>query len=193
MERVWFGPRFVGLFVDWLIFFVLSGVTWFWTVSSVFSSGVQIDPKPGAFPVETFAVMTRIFLVEIFLFFAYFVILETWRGATVGKMLAGIRTIDLSVSDRRPPPFVRVLLREFVKAAGFLPGLAISMVFSIMMSSVTEMAQLEAMTSTDGWIFPLQFVAQFLPLIWLAWIGVSLVNNSDPIYDRLSGTAVVRA
>ncbi|MFE0016874.1 RDD family protein [Mesorhizobium sp. NPDC059054] len=193
LEKVWLGPRFVGLFVDWLIFFVLSGVTWFWTVSSVFSSNVRIPPQQGVFPAEMFTTMTRIFLIEILLLFAYLVVMETWRGATVGKMLAGIRTIDLSAPDHRPPPFVKALPREFVKAAGFLPSLVTSMVFSTLMANVTNAEQLESMMSTDGWFFPLQFIAQFLPLIWLAWIAVSLVNNRDPIYDRLSGTAVVRA
>lgn len=192
-ERVWFGPRFAGLFVDWLIFFVLSGVIWFWTLNTVFSSSGRITPKPGVFPAEVFTSMTKIFLAEILLLFVYLVVMETWRGATIGKMLAGIRTIDLSAPDHRPPPFAKVLLREIIKAAGFLPGLITSIVFSIKMSNVTNAEQLESLVSTDGWFFPLQFIVQFLPLIWLAWIAVSLVNNRDPIYDRLSGTVVVRA
>lgn len=195
--RVWFGARFVGLFVDWLIFAVLWMVVGSWAISTILVPSLPPTTAPGAFPGEMFMVFSQLAWAMVtvnLLVFAYFVIMETWLGATLGKKMAGIRTVDLANPGNVGLPFGKAVLRELVKVAGFIPALVFFIggitFFASMAASTTS---LEAMEPMLAWLGPVQFVAQILPLVWLAWIGISLVNNRDPIYDRVAGTAVVRA
>ncbi len=196
-EQAWFGPRFVALFVDWLIFSVV------WTIFSLSIMNSFVPPnfpagaKSGAFPVEIFDMLSRfiwLMLAANALIFAYCVILETWIGATIGKLLVGIRTVDVSGPERRGIPLSKALLREFMKIAGFLPGLAFVMWGLSIASNVGDPASLQEMVGPmSALLAPLHFAVQILPLVWIAWIGISLVNNNRPIYDRMAGTTVVRA
>ncbi|MIL09856.1 hypothetical protein BZU93_28760, partial [Salmonella enterica subsp. enterica] len=60
------------------------------------------------------------FAVTVFAL-VYFVVLETACGTTIGKALAGVRTIDLSDSDRYGLPFGKAMARETVKIFGAIP------------------------------------------------------------------------
>jgi uncharacterized RDD family membrane protein YckC len=132
--------------------------------------------------------MMWLMLAMELLIFTYFVLLEAWSGATIGKKLVGIRTIQLSNPARRGLPVGTALWREFVKIVGFLPPLLL-MAYGAML--IPEMADARSLDVHEGW-FVITQLLQFIPLIWLAWIGISLVNHNDPVYDRAAGTAVVR-
>ena len=192
-ERVWFGPRFIGLVIDYLIFGVLWAVVGLSVMTSSLPPHIQTKLQPGVMPVEmqgVFRKMVWLGLSANIAIFVYLVVMETWRGATIGKWLTGIRTVDPSNPGRRGLPFAKALQREFTKVGGFIPTLIIiPMNFGAMMSIAEAPA---AAGGFAAWFVPLQLVAQFLPLVWLAWIGVSLVNNRDPVYDRVAGTTVVR-
>lgn len=165
----------------------------FSVMTSVMPESIQAVPETGTFPPELVAAMKKLMLFGMaasLAVFAYLVIMEAWIGATLGKWVVGIRTIDLSSPEQRGLPFSKALLRELTKVAGGIPSVIWSGITLFMLSGVTDFASFVA--KTQGGSFLLQAVLQFLPLVWLAWIGVSLVNKRDPIYDRVAGTAVIR-
>lgn len=62
-------------------------------------------------------------LLLVVLFFAqwvYFVVLEGWRGATVGKTMLGLRVVTV---DARPLTITHAALRNVLRAADLLPTL----------------------------------------------------------------------
>lgn len=195
-KRVWFGPRFVGLIIDYLVFGVVWIVAGFSVMTSSLPPHMQTPVQPGVMPIEmqvVFRKMAWLGLSFNIAIFVYLVVMEAWRGATIGKGLTGIRTVALSNPERRGLPFAKALLREFIKVAGFIPTLIIIPIIFGEIIGIAEAMQPLTGSNFDAWFIPLQLVAQFLPLGWLAWIGVSLANNRDPIYDRMAGTTVVRA
>lgn len=200
-EEVWFGPRLVALIVDWVIFGVLWMVVSVWLMSSMTLPAMPAAQDPNqfpAFPVEIFRTMVTAMVVLNIGVFLYFVIMETWRGATIGKGIVGIRTIDRADPDRIGLPFGKALLRELGKIAGLLPSLVFMFFFVRIMFSAFETGTPEQIAKTlesSGaftWMLPVQMIAQFLPLAWMIWIAVSLSGNRAPMYDRWAGTTVVR-
>jgi hypothetical protein len=192
LERAWFGPRLVAIFIDSLIFGVVWMIVGFSALVSFIPPNIEAMPPPaGEVPPEIVSLMANmmwLILAMQLLIFTYFVLLEAWSGATIGKKLVGIGTVQLSNPARRGLPVGTALWREFVKIVGFLPPLLL-MAYGAML--IPELADARSLDVHEGW-FVITQLLQFLPLIWLAWIGISLVNHNDPVYDRAAGTAVVR-
>ncbi|MFH1699397.1 MAG: RDD family protein [Candidatus Zixiibacteriota bacterium] len=118
-------PRFWGLFLDFAIlsafFFPITRIvkgTWLMGASDhLWSFGLFItDP------------LCIIFFIVIV---SYFVLLEGYLGATLGKFLVGIRVIDY---DGQKPGLVKSLIRNILRAVDSLPILNIAGVILILRS-----------------------------------------------------------
>lgn len=194
-QPAWLGPRLVALFIDWLIFSFVWMLAGSYSLNAFVPAAMPIPPKPGEFPVEISAMMGQMAWLMTALFavaFLYFVIAETVAGATIGKKLVKIRTVRVTNPTAYGLPFAKALLREAVKFAGFFPALVVQAYVVLTLSRATDASAIQTAMMPSGLWFAMQMIAQFLPLIWLAYIGVSLVTSKDPIYDRVVGTTVVR-
>ncbi len=191
-ERVWFGPRFVALIIDWVVLSIVWMIVGLEFVSSTLTSDVgpcttNMMPPEVA---EIFLSFFKMALVMTVLAFAYFVFMEAWIGATIGKRIVGILTMLLDRPTLLGLPFGTAFWRELVKQAGFVAPHLIALVSMFGFINSLPSGQMPE----DGgifWFFGSQLLG-FFPVIWLIWIGVSLVNNRDPIYDRAARTTVVR-
>jgi uncharacterized RDD family membrane protein YckC len=151
------------------------------TTRTVFQSYVLgADGKPR----EDFFDTTWLAILALF---AYLVLLEFRSGKTVGKHIAGIRTIDTALPDRIGIPLGKAALRQLAMWVGFAPALAAQF---LLLGSVATTSDLEAVMNGSYYV-PLSILGAILALAWIVWIIVSLARKRDPVYDRLVGTAVV--
>jgi uncharacterized RDD family membrane protein YckC len=81
----------------------------------------QSGGTPPSAPVELASALLPVSLASIVIYFAYEVVLLTWRGTTPGRRLVGI---SVRLRERPgPAPLSAVLRRTFVKEAGSIVGL----------------------------------------------------------------------
>lgn len=111
--------RFLAKLVDWvLVGVVISGILLPWVIGSTLGSGGGI----GSGALSTGSIVTS--LVTSGLALAYFAVLESHRGQTLGKMLLGLR---VKGPDGRPPTLEQALKRNaymLLSIVPFLGGLA---------------------------------------------------------------------
>jgi uncharacterized RDD family membrane protein YckC len=81
----------------------------------------QSGGTPPSAPVELASALLPVSLASVVIYFAYEVVLLTWRGTTPGRRLVGI---SVRLRERPgPAPLSAVLRRTFVKEAGSIVGL----------------------------------------------------------------------
>ena len=109
--------------------------------------------------------VTRLDGLPFLVLFVYLVTLE-WRfGATLGKRLLRIRVFDAA----HPVPMLVVILVHLI----------------------VYRDDLEALFSTNFFIW--FAAAGILGQVWNLWVFVDIVRKRDPIYDKIAGTAALRA
>nr|WP_292773878.1 RDD family protein [Mesorhizobium sp.] len=120
---------------------------------------------------------------------AYFVVLEAIYGRTIGKTAMRIRAIRVASPEPRGVGWGRALARRFAWQIGGIPFI-LTQIPIVMAGN-----NLEAIASILN--SPAYSVAAIVSAIimaaWLAWLAISMARKRDPVYDRIAGTAVVRA
>ena len=118
-------------------------------------------------------------------FVAYLVAMVWKTGKTLGARAAGVRVIDVANPG----------------AAGVPLGRAIGRYLAMMIGAVPALALLSYQYATTGGNADAMFTGQFFQ--WFAYAGVfggvwaivliiQIARKTDPVYDRLAGTAVVK-
>ena len=110
--------------------------------------------------------------------------LSDWRwGASIGKRVMRLRTVDLERRYARGLPLARVLLRHVAMQAGPLLLLC-AWVLDPLLRPALQAAERSALQA-----------ALFWPLVggWLFWNAMRLTIKSQPLYDLAAGTTVVLA
>ncbi len=142
------------------------------------SYGLRADGRPAnAFFVDWIAYL---------LLLGYLIAMEYRSGATIGKRILQIQTIDIDFPSRIGIPFRKALFRHLAMLIGLIPAVILGAVMLIRVLSGADLAT----------IFTSPFVAiliatGLLEFAWIVWITISVASKRDPIYDRLVGTAVI--
>lgn len=115
----------------------------------------------------------------------YVISMEWRRGATVGKRLLGMRTVDTAAPSQIGIPLRKAITRQLAMWIGTIPAFLV-MIKVLFLSD----DPLNAMSGSGFW---LAFaVALLIEIAWFIWIIVSVSKKRDPIYDRIAGTSVLR-
>jgi hypothetical protein len=119
---------------------------------------------------------------------AYMVAMETRTGATLGSRAMRICVIDAATLAGPSVPLRKIVLRYLAMLIGFLPILAVLLIFLIVLWKhgwdVGEIATVNFL----NWFL----VAGFVLFGWIIFLGVQIAFKRDPLYDRIAGTAVLR-
>ena len=114
-------------------------------------------------------------LPALAIFLLYLVAYECRIGQTVGKYALDIKVVDRTAPDSLGIPLRKAILRH---ALLFAPIFA----FLLLQLGVTTLG-----AAVFVGLISLAFAA-----VWLISVTISLVGKTDPIYDRLAGTIVVK-
>jgi uncharacterized RDD family membrane protein YckC len=128
--------------------------------------------------------------IAILALIAYLVAMETRTGATLGKRAMQLRVIDSAapVGSRVPPR--KIVLRYLVMAIGILPILVLNLAVPLIYGSdLEELAKFIA-SSFFLWVF---IGGYMVGTGWAILLIVQVAKKRDPLYDRMAGTAVLRA
>jgi uncharacterized RDD family membrane protein YckC len=109
---------------------------------------------------------------------AYLVAMETRTGTTLGSRAMRIRVIDAATRAGPNVPLRKIVSRYLVLLIGVLPFLA-----GIYFGSVIKELAGSSFTS----------VAMAVLFGWIIFLSAQMARKRDPLYDRIAGTAVVRA
>jgi uncharacterized RDD family membrane protein YckC len=114
MDTAGIGPRFVALFCDWFVFLIL-----FVLVALVTGPDNGGTATAGTAPHAHFFVGLEgtAFFVWGALSLAYFVGMEVTFGATLGKLVVGLRVVD---KDGDEITFVAALVRNVLRSVDLL-------------------------------------------------------------------------
>ncbi|MFX0094251.1 MAG: RDD family protein, partial [Candidatus Hodarchaeota archaeon] len=109
------GPSYVlaswpARFVAWLLDGIFLGVVLVILVAIGFSVGLASDFRPG--PMVAFLV--PLFIFWVFIDFGYGPIMEYFYGATFGKMILGLKVVDVKTGEK-PTSFLKVLVSNLGK------------------------------------------------------------------------------
>ena len=109
-----------------------------------------------------------------------------WRtGKTLGARIVGVRVIDTANPGASGVPIHRAVIRYLAMAIGAVPAFAL-----LIYQSVAVGGSADAMFT--GGFFRWFAGACGLGALWVLVLIVQIARKSDPVYDRLAGTAVVR-
>lgn len=115
----------------------------------------------------------------------YLVLIEWRRGATVGKRILGMRTIDTAAPSQIGIPLRKAITRQLAMWIGTIPAFLV-MIKILFLSD-------DPLNAMSGDAFWLAFIVAFtIEIAWFIWIIVSVSKKRDPIYDRIAGTSVLR-
>ncbi|MGN7803428.1 RDD family protein [Ensifer sp. 22521] len=120
-------------------------------------------------------------------FLAYLVVLESRRGATLGKQLLSIRTASHRDAFAVGVPVRSALLRYAVMFAAVVPGMLVTLGFEL---AVAHGAWDPFVLLTHPFFVGANILAGLIFVGWFAWITVSVIRKRDPVYDRAAGTSV---
>jgi hypothetical protein len=109
---------------------------------------------------------------------AYLVAMETRTGTTLGSRAMRIRVIEATTPTGPNIPLCKIVSRYLVLLIGVLPFLA-----DIYFGSVINELAGSSFTS----------VAVAVLFGWIIFLSVQMARKRDPLYDKIAGTAVVRA
>lgn len=116
---------------------------------------------------------------------AYLVAMIRSTGKTLGARVFRVKVIDTANPDAAGVPLGKAILRYLAMFIGSVPVFAL-LLYGLAVSG----ANADAMFTAG--FFQLLMVALLLDGIWLIILIVQVVRKTDPYYDRLAGTAVVR-
>jgi hypothetical protein len=118
-------------------------------------------------------------------FIAYLFVMACKTGKTLGARAVKVRVVDTAQPGTPGVPFGKVIIRYLAMTIGFLPMLAV-----LLYADVAGGGNADAMF-TGG--FFLWFMYAGVPAaIWVVVLVIQIARKTDPVYDRLAGTAVVR-
>ncbi|PWK63528.1 RDD family protein [Aminobacter sp. AP02] len=121
-------------------------------------------------------------------FFAYLVLMETWRGATVGKQVLNIRTVDVQSPSTVGLPLRKAVARQLAMMIGLIPAFVPAFwwgdPFFANGADISETLSTSYIATTA--------ITGVIEIAWFIWIIVSVSKKRDPIYDRIAGTSVLR-
>jgi uncharacterized RDD family membrane protein YckC len=124
--------------------------------------------------------------VVMVVFIAYLLAMETRTGATVGNRITRIRVVDVAVPSEPSVPLRKIVTRYLVMSVGIVPMFAVALAYFGLYGT-----DLEATAASN--IFTWLRVTAVLTFVWIIFLCVPIVRKRDPLYDRMAGTAVVRA
>jgi hypothetical protein len=119
-------------------------------------------------------------------FLVYLVAMIWNNGRTLGARIVKVRVVDVARPGTPGVPLRKTIIRYLAMAIGAVPALAV-----LIFQRVTVGDDADAMFTAT--FFNWFVVAGVLALIWLFALIVQIANRTDPFYDRLAGTAVLRA
>ncbi len=115
---------------------------------------------------------------------AAYVIAMAWRtGATLGDRTVRIRMIATATPDALGVPLLRVIIRYFAAMIGLLPMICI-LAYLYFVGDVELIASARFLTFYT--------VAMILAIVWVVINLIKIVRESDPLYDLIAGTSIVR-
>jgi hypothetical protein len=93
--------------------------------------------------------------------------------------------VDALAPGKYGVPFRKIVVRYLMMLAGLAPVFVVGIVYAVLYS-----ADVEATAASH--VFTWLRIAGFLTVVWFVVICVQVARKSDPLYDRIAGTAVVR-
>jgi uncharacterized RDD family membrane protein YckC len=109
-----------------------------------------------------------------------------WKtGKTLGARIVKVRVVDVTRPGTPGVSLRKTIIRYLVMSIGIVPALAVTVYQRIAVGDDAE-----AMFTAP--FFNWYMAAGGLGLIWLFTLIVQIANRTDPFYDRLAGTAVLR-
>jgi uncharacterized RDD family membrane protein YckC len=115
----------------------------------------------------------------------YLVAMICKTGRTVGARAVGIRVVDSTRPDAPGVPLGRAIVRYLAMAIGVVPVFALL----IYRYAVTG-GGADAMFTAD--FFRWFMYAAVLGALWVIVLVIQIAKKSDPVYDRLAGTVVLK-
>jgi uncharacterized RDD family membrane protein YckC len=109
-----------------------------------------------------------------------------WKtGRTLGARVVSVRVVDVANPDAAGVPLGKTIIRYLAILIGAVPVLAL-----FLYQNATKGGDADAMF-TAGFV-QWFVVAGVIGAIWMIVLLVQIAWKSDPFYDRLAGTAVLR-
>lgn len=119
-------------------------------------------------------------------FLVYVVAMVCKTGKTLGARLVGVRVIDVANPGAAGVPIGKTIIRYLAMLIGAAPALAL-----LIFQYVTTGGGADAMFT--GRFFEWFTYAGLLFGLWTVVLTVQIARKTDPLYDKLAGTAVVKA
>jgi hypothetical protein len=116
----------------------------------------------------------------------YWFLMEGLTGATLGQRVVRTRVVDVLAPQARRVPLSKIFIRYLMMAAGGAPVLAVCLLYAAWYG-------LDFVAMAQGDFFLWFAVAGTLTFAWMVYVFIYVGSKADPIYDRVAGTAVVRA
>jgi len=109
-----------------------------------------------------------------------------WKtGRTWGARAVGIRVVDRSDPQRRGVPLLKAVLRYIAMFLGAAPGLLL-----LAFQHATKGPTADELFTPS--FFQVSMVALLVGTVWMVVLIVQIARKTDPVYDRLAGTAVLK-
>jgi hypothetical protein len=118
-------------------------------------------------------------------FLAYLIGMVCKTGRTLGARVAEVRVVDTMQPGMPGVPLGKVIRRYLAMAIGAVPIFAV-----LIYQRVAAGGSADAMFT--GSFFQWFIYAGLLGAVWVLVLIVQIARKTDPVYDRLAGTAVVR-
>ncbi|PLP60030.1 hypothetical protein CYK37_07595 [Mesorhizobium loti] len=115
----------------------------------------------------------------------YLIAMEWRSGATVGKRLLKMKVINAGDTADVGIPLSKAVKRNLAIWVGAIPALLIFV--KLIFFSADPLAAM----SSSGFLLA-AVVAFLIQAAWMIWIVVSVSKKSDPIYDRIARTSLVK-
>jgi hypothetical protein len=158
------------------------------TVEGATANIVRLDYMldPNGHPIDGVSVGWIMMLILI----TYLVAMETRAGATLGSRVMRICVIDAAASVGPGVPLHKVILRYLFLLIGVIPIFVTQLVYFWLYG--LDVDALEHMVASSSfWVL---YAVSFLALLgWIIFLTVQIAKKRDPLYDRMAGTAVLRA
>ena len=129
---------------------------------------------------------TSIDLIYDLALLAYLVIMIWKTGKTVGARLVGVRVVDAAHPGAAGVPLGKAIIRYLAMLIGAVPAVALLIYQYVATGGVAD-------AMFTGGFFEWFAYAGLLLGLWGIVLTVQVARKTDPVYDKLAGTAVVKA
>jgi hypothetical protein len=122
----------------------------------------------------------------VWLAFLIYLVGMVWKtGRTLGARVVGVKVVDAAEPEAAEVPMRKAVIRYLAMAIGFLPVVVVmSYRYGVTGGSADAM-----FTSDFHWWF---ISAALLAALWVVVLIFQIAIKTDPVYDRLAGTAAVK-